>query len=44
MKILAREAENENGDPQSESPPRDVLEGGSCAAVARLNSYQPHRP
>jgi hypothetical protein len=31
--ILAREAENENGDPQSESP-SEVLEGGSCTAMA----------
>jgi hypothetical protein len=37
-------AENENGDAQSESPPREVLDDGSCAAMARLNSYQPHRP
>jgi hypothetical protein len=33
MKILSREAENENGDPQSESP-SEVLEGGSCTAMA----------
>jgi hypothetical protein len=33
MKILAREPENENGDPQSESP-SEVLEGGNCTAMA----------
>jgi hypothetical protein len=40
----ARDCENEDGDPRSESPSREAADDGELAAMVRLDAYHPHRP